>query len=202
MGSFCKFCGTKLEDESGICASCAERNKQDSAVKVTAISADGTRSKAVPSVKKYGVIATVLVVAVIVFGIITRVPAYEKPIDYFVTGMAKGDAGILAKAFPEFLIEYWEGVGFYLDDLTEDTDGKDANKISYRIEGKSKLDEDEIEDKEDYIYYLFGEDINISAGYDIDLKLISRRYGETSDFDMELSVYKVNGRWYILDDIL
>lgn len=171
--------------------------------------ADATKS--VIENKKIGtqnIIIALSAAAAIVIMIIVLVacltPAYAKPIEYFVTGMEKDSYKTLKKAFPEFVIDEFEDSYYSIEDVlenlheeAEDEYGKKF-KISYKITRKSKLDDDDLEDIEDAIDDYYDEDVRVSAGYELKVKLKISGGGDSDNEKIEVNVYKIDGKWHLM----
>ena len=147
-------------------------------------------------------VAVIVVVIIVLAACLT--PAYEKPIEHFVTGVEKGSYKTLKKAFPEFVIDEFEDSYYSIEDVlenlhdeAEDEYGKKF-KLSYEITKKSKLDDDDLEDIEDVIDDYYDEDVKVSAGYELKVKLKISGGGDSDNEKIKLNVYKIDGKWCLM----
>ncbi len=158
-------------------------------------------------ISKQTIIIALPAAAIVIMSIVLAVcltPAYAKPINYFVTGMEKDSYKTLKKAFPEFVIDTFEDSYYSIEDVlenlheeAEDEYGREF-KLSYEITRKSKLDDDDLEDIEDAIDDYYDEDVKVSAGYELKVKLKISGGGDSDNEKIEVNVYKIDGKWYLM----
>ena len=123
----------------------------------------------------------------------------KKPVKDFSSGMVKQNAKKVCKSFAKDMFEDEDEIEDCIDTLDESFDDMDSDeKIkSYKIEGKKKLDKDDVEDIAEKV-----EDI-----FDIDEKKVKKvvRYkvsfdakGTENDADLYIFSAKIKGRWSII----
>lgn len=195
---YCKFCGNEIADD-GICT-CAESQAQGnvSSGNPTETSSTGASIGQNKSllIGAGAILAVIVIVIVLISSMFSG--GYQKPIDNFVKGFNKCNAKTMMKAFPEDMMDKDDKVTdkdletligtlemFYGDDI----------KISYDIEGKAKLDKDEIEDLEDEL------DVKISKAYEVDVNLEISGDDEEEEDVTSFVVAKIKGEgWKLVSD--
>ena len=123
----------------------------------------------------------------------------SKPVKGFSSGMIKQDAKKVCKSFAKDMFEDEDELDECVEGLEESFDEMDSDeKIkSYKIEGKKKLDKDDIEDIAE----------KLEKAFDIDEKKVKKvvRYkvsfdakGKDNDTDLYIFSAKIKGRWSII----
>ncbi|MGN0665068.1 MAG: zinc ribbon domain-containing protein [Huintestinicola sp.] len=147
--------------------------------------------------------AAVVVIAIILVAALST-PAYEKPVEYFITGLSKGSYKTLKKAMPKYVIDELEDGYFDLEDMLEemhdemiDEYGRNV-KITYKVKRKKSIDKDDLEDIEDMIDRNFDEDVKVSKGYELRVEMRLKAKGESDKEKIDINVYKIDGKWYLL----
>lgn len=157
--------------------------------------------------KKNIIIAAAAVAAAVILIILIAAfstPAYEKPIEYFITGVEKDSYKTVKKAFPKFLIKELEDSYYDIEDLIEEAHEEAEDeygrkfKMSYKIKKKSKLDKDDLEDLEDVIDDYYDEEVKVSAGYKLKVEIKVSGGGESDKEKAEICVYKIDGQWVLM----
>jgi len=166
------------------------------------------------------IVAAVAVIAVVIFGITTIFGGgYKKPIDQYFDGINSGKAETFIKAFSkgqekeikkddeemDDVKDMLEERKKYLEEAYEDEIGDDI-KIKYKVLDavkmtKDELNDDDIDECEEWLeeeYY--DDDVEISSGYRVALKITYKGDKGSKEQFTTMEVYKVNGHWCILDD--
>ena len=136
-----------------------------------------------------------------------RLAELEEDKDYYdadeYAEMYKSYQDRIAIADCETPAEYFEkSVLEDLRDELEDEYGENI-KISYKIRSKKELKKSDLNDMEDYVEAVFDEEVKIKKGYELKLKMKIKGKDDKDEEKGEISVYKIDGKWYILgmDDL-
>lgn len=164
-----------------------------------------------------GIGVAILVVIIILLCLLFGGGSYKTPLDNFVKACEDGDGDALKDLLPGDFIDIIEDSKllkkqFDFDDMAEDVKddledeyGKKI-KVSYKINDKEKLDEDELEDIEDtYNNYFAGlldddEEYKVKEGYDLDITFKIKGNEDDDEEDVDITVVKVNGDWVMSMD--
>ena len=171
------------------------------------------------------ILIAVVVVAVLglgVKGIFFR-SSPEKPLDYLVQTVNKGDSKYLVKMFPKQVQSILKSplIKSSLDssiaDMREDIEnevGRNA-KMSYKVKSKTRLSKDERENfvsgvtKSLSSLMSFGSlsdstlpDLNIKDAYELEVELTIKGADGSDSEEIELVSFKLGGNWYIIPDSL
>lgn len=202
---FCKYCGTELDDNSNICAACAAK-EQESAKETAGAAKFATEVMGKKSNMIIAAAAAAIVLIVIILAAALSTPAYEKPVEYFITGISNGSYKTMKKAMPKFVIEELEDNSYFdMEDMIEeahdemiDEYGKSV-KLTYKVKRKKSIDKDDLEDIEDMIDDYYDKEIKVSKGYELRVEMILKAKGESEKEKIDINVYKINGKWYLLE---
>lgn len=207
MSKFCENCGAEINDDVTVCPNCNTpvngAGAQAQTVVEETVKTETTSAKKT-DVKKMGIIggAIAAVVVVIVALIVSLVSGrYKSPIKKYFKGLNKCDADTYAAAYPDFL-EYSKSIkDSYLTDQKKDDEKTygDNVKYSYKILKKTKIEKKDLEKVKDAIKDKYKESVKVSKGFKVKVK---RTVKGKKDFDYgtsELFVYKIDGKWYMLN---
>lgn len=186
MKYYCKFCGAEVS-ENGIC-SCAE-----------AQNAEAQKSSTKSQNSSGVIICAFAVVLVIIIAIIFGGGGYKKPVDKFFTGIQKCSVNTVAKSLPKESADEFKN-----DTSDEDLEtligilelgyGNDV-KISYDIEDKQSLDEDEIEKLEN------STGLSIKKAYNLSVNVKFKGKKNEDENTVDITVVKIKGEgWKLLDN--
>lgn len=155
------------------------------------------------------VAVVVIILIALIFGVFVT-PGYEKPIDTYCKAIEKGDGELYAKAMPEYLNDFneeymsdkYDSVSEYYEDetlemmtdLLEDEYG-DNIKISYKIMKKKDLKKKDLSDAEERIEDTYDEEVDISKGYKLKVKMKIKGSDDKDDDNTWMYVYKIDGKW-------
>lgn len=183
---YCKYCGSEIE-EGKVC-SCAEAQNES----VMAISHSGKRKNLII------ILVAVIVVIAVVIGIFSG-GGYKKPVDNFFTGLQKCSVKTIAKSVPKdsakelketMTDENLES----LISLLEIGYGKNL-KISYDIDDKTKLKNNEIEKLEKK----YG--VDIKKAYDLKIEITFKGKNKKEDSDTHMTVADIKGEgWKLIGE--
>lgn len=203
MSKFCMQCGAQIDDNAEICTSCGANQN--------AAPADGAAVKEKKS--KPVLIAAVAVIIVVILLLLKALfgGSYKEPLNNMCKFMETGKGKYVYRMVPDFvidnqlgkkkkkeLIEKLDDLGENITDSLEDEYGDDI-KISYQIKDKDKIDKDDLEDVEEDLEDDYDEKVNVKKGYKLKVKL-KVKGDDKSDTETEtLNVYKIKGKWYVLD---
>lgn len=157
--------------------------------------------------------AAVVIILVIVIVCSLFTPAYEKPVATYFKAIEKGDGELFAKAMPDYIndanedyieeyAEKYDTVEEYYEDETlewvidglEDEYG-DNLKISYKVVKKKALKKKELKDAEETIEDRYDEEVDISKGYKLKVKMKIKGSEDKDDDNTWMYVYKIDGKW-------
>ena len=207
---FCERCGASNPDDGNVCMSCGHPIPD-----YAKMMQRGT------DYGKYIKPAVAVVAVIIVIGLLSSLfgGGYKKPIKKMVKYAKTAETDYFFDAFPKNLVDELDKDA--MDELEEELEEaedvlKDIDdlKISYKIEDKEKMDEDDREDLEEMIEkvmeemdsktrckvtkaYILEIDWEIDGDYDGD-EDISFRELEDELGDQNIIVAKVNGDWGIV----
>ncbi len=174
MSKFCTSCGTACDDNANVCTNCGTRFE---AAQAAAPATEATATTKKTNIIAVAIAAVAVVLLVVLFASLLG-GGYEKPIKNFYKGIEKMNWDKYAKAFTEDYADYFDEN--YLEDYDRDFEDYcesmfemyeeevgDDIKISYKIVGKFKYTEDQIEDIEDEYKDDYDEKIKISKAYSV-----------------------------------
>lgn len=127
---------------------------------------------------------------------------FEKPIKNMVDGMVEGNSQKFLKAFPPFYAEYMGSM--FTDEYLKENVGNLLNvegyniNVTYRIKSKSDLPASDLEKMQSDISTSFKKTVSITKGYKVQLEIVASVSGHEETEPLELSVYCIDGEWYIL----
>lgn len=149
--------------------------------------------------------AAAFLILVIALLIIFSKPAYEKPVDYFITSISTGNYKTFKKALPKYVIKELEDGYFDIEDAfdmlneeLEDEYGRNV-KVTYKVKRKTKLDRDDLDDAEDLIDDNYDKEVKVSKGYTLKIEMTVKGKKDSEKTKFEVNVYKIDGQWYILN---
>lgn len=205
MSKFCESCGAEIDDAAVKCQSCIDKEAQEKAAADVAnnpVKDSANTKKPMNKTLLFGGIgASVLALIIILIIIIANVAGgYKTPINNMFKGMQKANLKTYLKAFPEFMEmdEYvdQDEMDEMLESL-EDEYGKNI-KISYKILDKEKIDKDDLEDVQEKIEKYYDEEVKVSKGYKVTVKSTVKGKDDSESDTDTMSVYKIDGKWYLL----
>ena len=199
MSKFCENCGAEMNDNDVVCAHCGPQAEPavENTVNETSTSANSNNTKNIAIIG--GIAAAVVILLVIIFSIFGK--GWKKPIDNYFKGMEKGKADTMLKAYPEFMDMDETIDDDYMDDsmdVLEDEYGEKI-KISYEITKKEKISKGDLEDIAKYIDVKYEEDVKVSKGYELKVKVTIKGKDDEDTKSGKRYVYKIDGKWYLLD---
>lgn len=184
--------------------------------KASAAASDVMNSEAVKEVKSgklshktigIAAVAAVVIILLIVIGVAGG-NNYKAPIDHAVKGIENGNYKEYLKCMPKFmsseLLEYDDDGYFkdYFSDIKDelaDEYGKNFD-ITYTIKDKTKIKKAKLRDIREDIEDEFDKKVKVSEGYTLQIKLKIKGRDGADRTETSVNVYKINGKWYILDD--
>lgn len=211
MSKFCENCGSELKDTDKVCPNCGaaavvKTTKKD--VKVEKNTATNAESN-VPNnnnTKKFVLIGGIALAAVLVIIVLIALlgGGYKKPLKNYFSGIEKTKAETYLKAYPEFMREDMEDT--YDDERLEsmleifEEEYGDKIKISYKILDKEKINKEDLEDvKDDLEDEYDDEDIKVTDGYTVAVKITVKGSDDKEASYSSFEVYKINGKWCMID---
>lgn len=213
MSKFCGKCGAELPDEAMFCNVCGE-NFTVTPEEPVAVNGGNALVNKVMEYKKYfvpGAIALVAIILVIVLISSLAGSGYKRAAKNYINGTLKGKYSAYEKMYPKEVWDYMEenvsedilDEDYFEDnyedmiDYLEEEYGKDI-KISYKITDKDKLDEDDLKDLRDSLkdtYDMAKKDV--TAAYELELEVTVKGDDDEDTNDMDIVVYKYDGKWYV-----
>ncbi len=213
---FCQFCGKDIA-EGEVCGCEKEREVLNESTE----NAEITEKKKPDTMLIAAAVAFVAVIVLVVILIASIGGGYKKPVKDFVKALNKCDGTLMVDTvFTDKMIRYMEKEeNMDYDDLCDEFDdlldnmmdeledeyGDDV-KITLKIEDKDKLDEDDIEEIEDY-YKEEDIRITIKKAYELECNLAVEGEDDDDDEDFDIIVIKVKDEgWKLclssMEDIL
>ena len=129
---------------------------------------------------------------------------YEFPIVNWINGIKYGNLEQYKKAFPEFYLEEKDIDEKEMEKMAEaleDTYGRNI-KIKYEIIKEDNISKDDLEKVREYIEKVYDEkNIKISEGKEIKLSITIKGDVDTDVNSYEISLYKINGEWKMLNNV-
>ena len=195
--AFCPNCGANNFEGANNCANCG-----------TPLSMGYTPQKKNNAGLVAGIIAAVIAFVAIIVVLVSAGNSPETPVKNLIKAMNTCDATYLEKVVPEVMYDKLiERNGMDIEEglewekkIAEDEYG--TGEFKYEIIRKKKIEKDELEDVEENLEEIYEEEglkaPRVSAGYDMRVELIYEGSKETDSETDTMSVYKINGKWYIL----
>jgi DNA-directed RNA polymerase subunit M/transcription elongation factor TFIIS len=208
MSKFCENCGAEMEDNETVCKYCGPKEDKKEEVKeevkketaeVKNESTEAVKESKPMDVKKIGIIAGAVALAVLVLTLIINIVSggWKTPIDNYFKGMQKADAKMYLKAFPEFLDKDDTIDKEYMKDMLENLEdeyGKNI-KIKYEVTKKEKIKKDDLSKVQEYIEKKYDEKVKVSAGYEVKVKATIKGKDDEDTDTQKMYVYKIDGKW-------
>ena len=206
---FCGKCGAKNDDSAVFCAECGARfeNAQPAAPEVPSSTKPGftlnNRNIGIIAVASVAVIALIISCFFIFGG-----RGYKDVVKDYFKAMEKADAKLMMELLPDDVIKY----AMKEDDMTkkemteelqEQLDSLhkyyDKIKISYKITGTEEFDKEDLADLKDN-YKEIGVKVKDAMSVSVDVTMTLD--GREMNNDLELTLIKVGGSWYLdIEDI-
>ena len=211
MSKKCEHCGSELGDNDKVCPNCGAAVEQKVAKKDVKNTTASTNSSTIDEAEKKsnknvaiigGIVVVAIIVIIIVFALISG--AYKSPINNYFNGMQKASSKTYLKAFPSFMRDDIEKDydDDTMDEMMESFEKKygDKVKISYKILDKTKLEKEDLNDVRDDLEDDYeDEKIKVTEGYEVCVKTTIKGSDEKDVDYTTLKVYKINGKWCIID---
>jgi len=212
MSKFCTNCGNQIEEGAAVCSQCGTKVEAETAVKAKFDPI--AWFKGLDQTVRYitlGVVG-VLVIAIVLISAFSG-GGYTKPVDNFFDGFISGDADKMMKAFPEEVVEELEDSDYFdLDDIEdmldelvdelEDEYGKRV-KFSYKVEEKDSLSEKKLDALKDELKDSYGiSKKDVKDAMTLELEMTIKGSEDKDSEDMEMTVVKIGGKWYLSPDAL
>ncbi len=209
MNEFCQNCGNPLEEGATFCSNCGAN------IEAAAPADENIINKLLKEPKKLiiGLVAILVVVALIVGITSIASNAYTKAIDNYIAvtfeGKSKAIKNLAPKAYWEYLEDEEDET---LDDMIEDYEDNwddtidvledqfgDKIKVTYEIEDKDDLSKKKIEKINEALEdsYDFKEN-SVKKGYKLDVEMKIKGSEDDDKTDSELTVVKIGGSWYLI----
>ncbi len=224
MAKFCNYCGTQLEDSATFCANCGAQleaaktstastpqSKSTSSVQLEVpVSGDSFFAKNKNKLIGGGIAIVAVIIIISVASSIVSGFGYKGPIKNYFKAIEKEKGKYMVKAMPDFLIDIEEPddddiekLDKIMEDLKEamtDSVGKNPS-ITYEILDKIEINEETLEDMTDSINEKYkkklDDDIEVTAGYEVLLKLTAKGSRDKMETYTSMEVYKIDGDWCI-----
>ncbi len=100
--------------------------------------------------------------------------------------------------------EFWEDMEDTFDEMKDSMEEADGYEIDYKIGDVEDMDEDEVEELNEELEDLLDDDIDAAAIVTVEMTITIEYEGEEMEMDeeMEYTVFKYDGKWYINPDDL
>ena len=157
------------------------------------------------------IITILIIITLVAIGIVSgiqkqeakkesQVNDYERPISAMYSSLENKDVKGYLSAFPEFI-----GLDVYFDQdyMNHSVENLEAQygtdvKISYTIQKKEVIVQDDLKQTQELILNYYNTNVTISEGFLLDVKTIYTG-SKSSQTDMtNLTVYNIDGNWYLL----
>jgi len=156
-------------------------------------------------------LAAAVIAVIVVICVSAGSNTYTTPIDHICKALESGSSKEFIKAYPKFIyseIKSNEDWRDYYDDTLESTMDSFADicgknySVTYTIEDKEKIDKSDLRDIKDNIEDNYDENVKVTAGYTLTVKLKIKGSDGTKREEMYFYVYKIDGKWCIMDSVL
>lgn len=131
------------------------------------------------------------------------IPDYEVPIKKYIESLQEGNGEKLLEAYPQF----------FSDILKQEYSAEQINEIakqmqnvygsnltiSYEILDKTEMEKEGLQMYKEDVKLNFDKDINVTAGYRINVKLTFKGDGGDSTTQEQMKVYEIDGKWSLLN---
>ena len=221
MAKFCNNCGTQLDDATTFCNNCGTKVESTTPVSSTPVSATNASSagsaKKLPkldkSMLKFAIPAVAAIIVLIIIISIIVGNGYKKPFKNLINGINDGDEEVYCDALPDFLIKkYKKSNDDYYKTVKENIKSQiksweeskiydlgDDVEVSYKIVDTIEMDDEALEDAQDYIKSRYDKKVEVKGGYEVAFLItIEGEDGEYS-YPSYTTVYKLEGKWCVLD---
>lgn len=131
------------------------------------------------------------------------IPNYEVPIKNHIESLQEGNAEKMLAAYPQFFVDILKEE--YSDEQINEIAKQMQNvygdnlTISYEILDKTEIEKDQLKIYKEDIKLNFDKDINVTAGYKINVKLTFKGSKAESTTQEQMKVYEIDGKWSLLD---
>lgn len=206
---FCGKCGAKNADDAMFCKECGaqlsavKKDAEETGSVVVTSSQENERNKKVGIIAAVVVVALVAVLAIALFG----GRSYKSTVKKYLNASFKADAETIVELIPEEMIDYMLDEYGYdedeFDEMVEELEEElqdvmdylgDDVKFSYEIKSAKDVSDDDLSELQEEYEEV---DVEVSAAKTVKVKLKI----ESDDFDesttMEISVIKVGRSWYL-----
>ena len=154
------------------------------------------------------VVPIAIILLVVVLFLVTGDNNYKKPIELYCEGMNNLDISKVNEALPEEIINHPDNsIAEDIQDMKEELVAYKANlSVSCTIEEEGQeLTKEELQELSDDFQYEFNTDRIISKAYYVDVnRMFYIKYEdgetETDNEDITVTVAKIEGKWYYLDE--
>lgn len=131
-----------------------------------------------------------------------QIPDYEVPVKNYIESLQEGNGNKLLEAYPVF----------FADILKEECSDEQINEIakqmqnvygndltlSYEIVDKQEIEKDGLDMYKEDVKLNFDKDINVTAGYKLNVKITAKGSEGESTTQEQMKVYKIDDKWSIL----
>ncbi len=150
------------------------------------------------------IVLCVLTVAAVVFLVIRD--RYQKPIKAYYKALEAQNAGKMCEVFPDWLVD----AEVSEDSMTIYTmcssmistvraNFGDGCDVDMDYAGKSGIEESYLTKLEEGILRQYQAEVRISEGWNVQLSVVYSANGNELTLTENARVYKINGKWYLLD---
>lgn len=209
MSKFCENCGAEINDNETVCPNCntpvngASAEAAKTVVEETVKTETASTAKKT-DVKKLGIIGgSIAAVVVVIIALIVSLVSgrYKSPIKKYFKGLNKCDADKYVAAYPDFTKKDESIKDKTLTERKKNLEKTygDNVKYKYKILKKTKIEKKDLDKVKDSIKDKYKESVKVTKGFKVKVKQTVKG---KKDFDYatdEMYVYKIDGKWYILD---
>ncbi len=225
---FCEKCGKENPDGTRFCDGCgheltpASESNNNTEIKMPTSMDDVAGMVKNPMIQRIIIIAVcaiLLIAGVLGIGSCTGCISCggnnspEAPVKLMAKAMETGDANVAIKAFPKEFQEIVKKNPLIKSALKESFKseyGSEKRKVTYRIVEKERVDRKDLWRLEENYYdemrsafSMFGggaqiKNINIQDAFELEVEFIIKSRGEIDTDTEYVTVYKSNGKWYML----
>ena len=130
---------------------------------------------------------------------------YSEVLENYFKGVEEKDPDKYLKAFADVYADYYYSDSIdedYMEDMMESIEEEcgDNVKISYEVKKEEKIDDDGLKTIQKYAKEMYNEDVKIEAGYELKVKVTIKGDDDENSTTTTLYVYKVDGKWGLINE--
>ncbi len=201
MSKYCMQCGKQIDDVAKHCPFCG--SSQEMGFDAVALNKNNNKKRSSILVPAVAIVSVILVVIIVVLNLTILNDSYEKPIENFFEAIEESDGDYFIDALPDYIdadYKKMDNLATIMSSSMQLMAGEDF-EIDYEILNKTKIDKKELEKLEKSIKKDYDEKVNVSAGYELNVKISVEGDEKGETIKNEMSVYKIDGKWCLTDEL-